>query len=142
MSVNQLQFVTITLELTPHIEIRDGLRFHLDRFDAWLDGELLVTSRQPLYAGARKLKERGVDPSTLLTIRHRGKDYDSTIPLPIDLLAELTVAQRDRGGLHLERWQPFIRGRLQKAHGGERGGSCSSSDESAFLPATAYEADD
>jgi len=37
----------LTLILCPHIEERNGCRFHLDRFDARLNGELILTSRQP-----------------------------------------------------------------------------------------------
>ena len=93
----------LTLDLIPHIE-RDGT--HHDRFDAWLDGQLLLTSRQPLYDGARVLKAKGVDPATLLTMRHRGKAYDSIKPIAIDLLAELTV-EESRRGLSLRKWRPF-----------------------------------
>ena len=32
-----------TLTLKPHIEERNGCRFHLDRFDACLNGELILT---------------------------------------------------------------------------------------------------
>lgn len=51
----------LTLILRPHIEHGS---FHLDRFDAYLGDALIVTSRQPLYDGARKLLERGHDPDT------------------------------------------------------------------------------
>ena len=51
----------IELELRPHVE-RDGC--HVDRTDARFDGELIVTSRQPIYAGARVLIKRGIDPAT------------------------------------------------------------------------------
>ena len=50
----------------PHLE-RGG--YHLDRFDACLDGELITTSRQPLLDGARALLARGFDPDVMLTIR-------------------------------------------------------------------------
>ena len=48
--------------------------YHLDRFTAVLDGEVIVTSRQPLLEGARVLLRRGYDPDTRLTIRHAGSD--------------------------------------------------------------------
>lgn len=51
----------IELELHEHIE---SAGCHVDRFDAYLDGDLIVTSRQPIFAGARALVGRGVDPAT------------------------------------------------------------------------------
>jgi hypothetical protein len=53
----------ITLILHPHVE---GEGYHLDRFDAYLNDQLIVTSRQPLYDGcpgaARpRLRSRGDD---------------------------------------------------------------------------------
>ena len=64
----------LTLILRPHIEHRNGWRFHLDRFDAYLNGELILTSRQPWYDAARELLRRGYPGDTLLTMRHAGKD--------------------------------------------------------------------
>ena len=43
---------TITPRTKPHIE-RGG--YHTDRFDAYVEGEHIVLSRQPAYDGARKL---------------------------------------------------------------------------------------
>jgi hypothetical protein len=60
------------------------------RFDAYLDGQLICTSRQPLLDGARELLRRGCDPAALLTTRHEGKPYDNFVPAPIGELAKLT----------------------------------------------------
>jgi hypothetical protein len=97
----------VTLILKPHIEERNGCRFHLDRFDAYLDGELILVSRQPLYDGARELLRRGYRSGTLLTLRHAGKDYDSFAPLEISYLAGWSISESDRGGLKRIRWQPM-----------------------------------
>jgi hypothetical protein len=70
----------LTLILRPHIEQRNGCRFHLDRFDACLNGELILTSRQPWYDRARELLRRGYPGDTLLTLRHAGEDYDRFMP--------------------------------------------------------------
>ena len=86
----------------PHLE-RGG--FHLDRFDAYLDDELITTSRQPLLDGARALLARGFDPDALLTMRHAGRDYDSFRPQAIGELAKWTITERDRKGLRRERWR-------------------------------------
>jgi hypothetical protein len=73
----------LTLILRPHIEHRNGCRFHLDRFDACLNGELILTSRQPWYGAARELLRRGYPGDTLLTLRPAGKDDDGFVPLEI-----------------------------------------------------------
>lgn len=94
----------LTLILKPHIE-HGG--YHLDRFDAYVGSELIVTSRRPWFDGARVLLKRGHDPDTLLTIRHDGKDYDSFAARPIGELAKWTIKERDRGGLCRERFQSW-----------------------------------
>ena len=68
---------------------------HADKFDAWLDGHYIVTSREPLLDGARELLRRGYSPDTLLTTRHDGKDFDNFEPLPLARLARLST-QHDR----------------------------------------------
>jgi hypothetical protein len=93
--------------LRPHIEERNGCRFHLDRFDAYLNGELILTSRQPWYDAARELVRRGYPGGTLITIRHAGKDYDCFVPLEIGELAQWSISDSDRGGLKRIRWQPM-----------------------------------
>jgi hypothetical protein len=97
----------LTLVLRPHIEERGGRRFHLDRFDAYLDGELILTSRQPWHDGGRELLRRGHPGDTLLTIRHFGKDHDNSVPLEIWYLAQWSISDSDRGGLKRIRWQPL-----------------------------------
>ena len=97
----------LTLVLRPRIEERGGCRFHLDRFEAYLDGELILTSRQPWYDGARELLRRGYPGDTLLTIRHAGKDCDNSVPLEIGYLAQWSISDFARGGLKRIRWQPM-----------------------------------
>jgi hypothetical protein len=97
----------LTLVLRPHIEERGGKRFHLDRFDAYLNGELILTSRQPWYDGARELLRRGYPNSTLLTIRHASRDHDSFLPLEIGYLAQWSISESEHGGLKRIRWQPM-----------------------------------
>ena len=97
----------LTLIVRPHIEHRNGCRFHLDRFDVYLDGELILTSRQPWYDGARELLRRGYPGDTLLTMRRAGKDDDRVVPLEIGYLAEWSISDSDRGALKRVRWQPM-----------------------------------
>ena len=81
--------------------------FQLDRFDAYLDGELILTSRQPRYDGARELPRCGYPGDTLLTVRHAGKDHDRVVSLEIGYLAQWSISDSDRGGLKRIRWQPM-----------------------------------
>ena len=97
----------VTLVLHPHVEERGSDRFHLDRFDSYLDGVLLLTSRQPWYDGARELLRRGYPDDTLLTIRHAGKDHDSFVPRSIGYLAQWSISDSTRGRLKPIRWQPM-----------------------------------
>jgi hypothetical protein len=97
----------LTLILRPHIEQRHGCRFHLDRFDACVNGELILTSRQPWYGAARELLRRGHPGDTLLTLRHADEDDDRFVPLEIGRLARWSISDSDRGGLKRVRWQPM-----------------------------------
>jgi hypothetical protein len=96
---------TIVLILHPHIEPGG---YHLDKFDAYLDDELILTSRSPLYSGARELLKRGLSPDVLLTIRHVGKTYDSFKLRPIGELAKWTV-EESKTGLKRREFRPFDR---------------------------------
>ena len=115
----------LTLILRSHIEKRGSCRFHLDRFEAYLDGNLVVISRQPRFDGARELLRRGYPSDTLLTIRHIGKDYDSFVPLEIGDLAECSVSDSARGGLKRIRWQPMPEHLKRGAHHSSAGGTVS-----------------
>jgi hypothetical protein len=95
----------LVLTLRPHLE-RDG--YHLDRFDTYLNGELVCTSRSGWHDPARKLIQLGYPPETLLHVQHEGRPLDPPIkPRPIGELAKWIIKERDRGGLHRERFQPF-----------------------------------
>jgi hypothetical protein len=94
----------LTLTVRPRLE-RGG--YHLDRFDAYLGDDQLVTSRPPLLDGARRLLEQGHDPETPLTIRRDGKDHDSFAPRSLGELARWTYEETSAGGIKRRRWQPF-----------------------------------
>jgi hypothetical protein len=82
---------------------------HGRRFAAWLDGELICTSDQPVLDGTRELLRRGFDPSTLLTTRHADKAYDNFVPQPIGELAKWTVENDSRGAPRFRKYRlsPF-----------------------------------
>lgn len=106
MQINDPDAV-LHLIVRPHLE-RGG--FHIDRFDAYLEDELIVTSRQPLLDGARRLLGRGFDPEAPLTMRMHDRPYDSFRPKPIREWAKWTIKELDRRGLRRQRWE-----RLQNA---------------------------
>jgi len=60
------------------------------------DGEFVCRSHQSIFDGARVLLQRGYPPCTSLTVRHRGKSYDSFIPMEIGVLAKRTIWGGDR----------------------------------------------
>ncbi|HEX6111073.1 MAG TPA: hypothetical protein VFZ10_02120 [Geminicoccaceae bacterium] len=99
------------------VERAERLGDHLDRFDAYLNGELILTSRQPWLDGARELLRRGYPGDTLLTMRHAGKDYDCFVPLEIGYLAKWSISDSDRGGLKRIRWQPMPEQLKQRGRG-------------------------
>ena len=77
--------------------------------DVLPDGRVLVRSRQPLFDGARRLLAEGVAPDTALTTRRRGSPIIA-MRSTVGEAAKWTVAERNRGGLHKERWQPYDAG--------------------------------
>jgi hypothetical protein len=79
------------------------------RFTATLAGGGVIVrgSRQPLVDGARELLARGLDPATLLTMRHQGKAYDSFKPAPIGEWAKWTYQEGEKRTLTRARWRPF-----------------------------------
>ena len=79
---------------------------HADKLDAYLDGQYIVTSREPLLDGARELLRRGYNPSTLMTTRRDGSAFDSFEPLPLGKLAGLTIGESDKRALRLRKWEP------------------------------------
>ena len=85
----------------PHTE-RGG--YHLDRFDAYLGDELITTSRQPIYDGARELLKRGHDPEALMCADQKGH---LIFKRSIGENAKLTVEESDKRGLRLRGWRPF-----------------------------------
>ena len=93
------------VELRRHVE-RGG--YHADRFDAYLAGQLICTSRQPWHDCARKLIELGDPPDSLLMVQHHGCVFDPTIkPRSIGELAKWTYEESDRDGIKRRRWRRF-----------------------------------
>src|SRR5262245_28665189 len=71
-----------------------------DRYDAIVNGELLVTSsRTPFTDAARVLVGRGCDTNSILILRHFGSDTNCLIA-KIGIAAKLTVKEPDRGRAH------------------------------------------
>ena len=77
--------MTLRLTLTPHPG-RPG------QFDAYLGDQLVVTSGQPLYDGARALLALGYSATELLTTIHRHQPHDSFRPSFLGVLATGAVS--------------------------------------------------
>lgn len=77
----------------------------IDRYLALIEGEAVITSRQPLFASARVLLDRGVDPDTVVTMRHEGS---ATVSLrsTVGRAVGWRVEEPDRGGIRLRRYVP------------------------------------
>src|SRR4051794_31685342 len=67
------------------------------RFAARLNGELLVSSRTPLFSAARELVRRGVRENAILAMRHEGQDYVA-MTTTVGAAARLTVIENGRRG--------------------------------------------
>lgn len=77
----------------------------IGRYLALIEGEAVITSRQPLFASARVVLDRGVDPHTVITIRHEGS---ATVSMrsTVGRAAGWRVEEPDRGGIRLRRYVP------------------------------------
>jgi hypothetical protein len=89
----------IILQLRPHIEAGG---YHLDRFDAFLDGEVITTSRQPVFDGARALIERGHHPEELMCADQNGH---LVFIATIGENARWTIEESDKAGLRKRPWR-------------------------------------
>jgi hypothetical protein len=96
----------VRLVLRPHYDHSNGRPIKLGRFAAYLGTERLCISHQPLLDAARELLNRGHPATALLTTRHEGNDYDNFVPAPIGDLAQLTTAERERGGAAFQKYAP------------------------------------
>jgi hypothetical protein len=93
------------LELRPHIE---HAGCHRDRFDAYLAGQLICTSRSGWHTPARELLRLGYPPETLLRVQHAGRPFDPTIiPRPLGEVAKWFISEEAAAGLKRRRWQPL-----------------------------------
>jgi hypothetical protein len=80
----------------------------LDRSDAIVNDELLVTSRRtPFTDAARVLVGRGCDTNSILIRRHVGSDTNCLIA-KLGVAAKLTVKEPDRRRAHFGRYVPLL----------------------------------
>jgi hypothetical protein len=75
------------------------------KFTARLGDRLLCTSTKPFLDSARALLADGVDPATVLTMRHEGS-ATITLRATVGTAAGLTVLEGDLRP-RFGRWQPF-----------------------------------
>jgi hypothetical protein len=99
--------VKVVIIAAPALD-RAGLRL-AGKFDATVDGRVLVhATKQPLLEGCRVLLAEGVDPDAVAIMRHAGSSTDA-LRAKLGAAAKVTVAERDRGGVRFEHWQPLAR---------------------------------
>lgn len=71
------------------------------------DGEILLQGvRTPLFDAARELLRRGIEPSTMLVMRHKGSPITAMWGT-VGRLATLTVTEGDKKGPVITAWKPF-----------------------------------
>jgi hypothetical protein len=76
-----------------------------EQFEARLNERQLCVSRTPFFAAARALQAEGVDPNTILVMRHSGSQTDS-LRARLGVAAGLTI-EETKYGPKLRRWKPF-----------------------------------
>jgi hypothetical protein len=111
----------LRLTLRPHYDEPNGTPVKLGKFAAYLDGDLVCISSQPLLDGARALLARGHPAHVLLTTRHDGKPYDNFIPATIGKLACLTAEEACLGFRKYRPWCPAVGHSMRKSTAGVSG---------------------
>ena len=76
-----------------------------EQFEARLNERQLCVSRTPFFAAARVLQAEGVDPNTVLVLRHLGSQTDS-LRARLAVAAGLTV-EETKYGPRVRRWKPL-----------------------------------
>ena len=77
-----------------------------DKFEARLNGDLIVASRRPLFDGARALQKLGYGDDELLTARHEGAEHDSFHAQTIGTLAQWSTTESGNVSLRRTKWAP------------------------------------
>lgn len=76
------------------------------QWQAWIDGELVYTGREPFFPTARILQSRGVPDDTPIALRHRGAGHVS-LTSTVGQAAKLTVTDDNRGRPRFKKFQPY-----------------------------------
>jgi len=98
------------------------IRPRVGRFAAVVHGQEIVRSRQPFFAAARALLERGHDPATLLEARHEDDDIVA-LQGTVGEAARWSIRETDRDGPRRGLWQPAEKGAPSTRRGAENGRS-------------------
>ena len=77
-------------------------------FDGWVDGfdQVVAASQTPFLSAARVLLQRGVDPETVLQMRHKKTRTDS-LRAKVGVAAKLTVTTDTAGPLRFRLFEPW-----------------------------------
>jgi len=85
--ISQSQMIVLVIKRAPKA----------GRYLGYVDGELIVSSRQPFLDGARALLARGYDPATPYNMRHASSDLLSFVTTAIGHAAGLSVVDAAQG---------------------------------------------
>ena len=95
---------------------------HGQIFNGYIDDRCIVCSGQPFLDASRILINEGIDPNTVMIMRHKGSNIDALIG-KIGIAAKLTVDEGDSsdGTPRFKTWKPFpdVSVFTQIAEGGE-----------------------
>jgi hypothetical protein len=78
------------------------------RYSAVWGERVVVTAKEPYFATARILISEGVDPNTVLTMRHEGSQTRS-LTMPLGKAAGLMVVTDKRGMPYIVPWRGGFR---------------------------------
>jgi hypothetical protein len=94
----------------------------------------VVTAKEPFFAAARILIAEGINPGTVLTMRHEGSQTRS-LTMPLGKAAGLTVWEGDVEGPRIAPWRggPFRAGSSLIQNSGPGAPECTSENNEPTL---------
>ncbi len=107
-------------------------------FVASVGGRALCESRTPVFRAGRVLLQEGISPDEPLIAFHEGSQIVS-MTTTVGEAAQLTVIERDSGGIHIAPYDADTTERLSSLQGGRQGAAFSIERHSAVVqPVTAF----
>jgi hypothetical protein len=111
------------------------------RFVASVEGRAVCESRTPVFSAGRALLSEGVSPQEPLIVSHEGSQIVS-ITTTVGQAAQLTIVERDSGGIHIAPYDASSTVRLRSLQGSRLGTAFSVEMHSAVVQTVAASCDD